>query len=151
MCLIPTHRFPKIAKESIVVLKLVKKDKFEKETYWPPYVYTNFKYELGKRQKAHSRLWISWIILRNMFSKGIESGFIHSARYPKEKDFPYDGGTEGVINTCWSWGKSYALLKCVIPKGSFYYVNDTIREYASREIIPIKDVTSEILCQRVVM
>lgn len=151
MCLIPSHQFPRIAKESIIVLKLVRRSKYAEEIYFPSYVYTtDVMYELGKRRKAYSRLWISWIILRNVFSKGIESGFIHSTKYPGEKVFPCDS-TKNVINTCWHWGKSYALLKCIIPKGSLYYENSSTGEYASREIIPIKDVTSEILCQRIVM
>lgn len=36
-----------------------------------------------------------------------------------------------------------AYIKCVIPRESWYYT-DGLGEYASREIIPIEDVTEEI-------
>ena len=149
MCLVSSHLFPKRAKEPITVLKLVIKDRHIEDTYHPSYVYTSdIIYELGKRQKAHSRSLISWIIFRNIFRRRIESGFIHSVIFP-EKGREFSNSIKKIINICIHEG-SYVLLKCIIPKDTLYYKNSD-GSYASREIIPIKDITSELLCQKIIM
>lgn len=151
MCLKACHRFPKIAKEPIVVIKLVRKK--EGDNFIPYYINHSNRsikvnqdhiYELGKREKVRIYKFCLFNLISPIFNKLVGAGFIHSVRYPPEKFFKTgsirnDLPLLSILNS----NPSARYLKCVIPKNSWYYVSED-GEYASRSIIPIEDITEKI-------
>ena len=171
MCLFTKHYLPKKARESIEVIKLVKKTK-KPGVYTPYFISGNilssmilyhtahpeivdslidFRYTIGKKSRGVGSL--SNILGNLIFGKRVGEGFIHSIRFPSDTYF--ESGEDNsysplgyIINSFFISNIDNingAYLKCIIPKGSWYYTEGFgFSEYASRELIPIKDVTEEI-------
>lgn len=168
MCLFTKHYLPKKAKKPIEVIKLVRKTE-EPGVYIPFCINSNnlgisishkrypnfledikkFRYTLGER--SYGIVGSLFRIIYNLISyKVIGEGFIHSIQYPKSY-FKGDMRSEPMalsyiinyVDISLLDSNNGAYIKCVIPRESWYYT-DGLGEYASREIIPIEDVTEEI-------
>ena len=168
MCLFTKHYLPKKVRESIKVIKLVRKTE-ELGVYIPFCINSNnlvisssrkrysnfledikkFRYTLG--EKSYGVVGSLFRIIYGLISyKAIGEGFIHSIQYPKSY-FKGDMRSEPMalsyiinyVDISFLDSNNGAYIKCVIPRGSWYYT-DGLGEYASREIIPIEDVTEEV-------
>lgn len=165
MCLESNHLIPKRVKEPIVVIKKVSKVLEEGHEVYKPHFITRYlslvdeKYRLRIDNKFRYRLGEKKVIslwdisLKDILLHQIGKGFIHSIKYPSKEFF--ETGITSQSNTHYISDSRYnlkeyggAYIKCIIPKGTWYYTNYTGEEFASKCIIPLEDVTEDILKSR---
>lgn len=112
MCLISSYHEAVQADRDITCYKLVyptsTDDKFRSQ-------FQEFKYELGR---AYQETYFRKVNL----SRHVYEGF-HSYRTIKE----------AAMHSC----PGVVMIKCVIPKGSWYYVSEDRDQYCSDKIIPV--------------
>lgn len=125
MCLYTKNREPFLAKEDIVCYKVLIKTKIPC-VYKTPVTRTRFtKFPLIKKNfKAEGDRKVVKIPLSVGIYFEISIGFIHTHK-----------NVESIkcwINSMLVCGDNYVIFKCIIPKGTYYYENET--EYASERI-----------------
>ena len=135
MCSITNNPIPKIADEDIVCYKLVKRTKikgvykssFQKFEYVIRQLYTNnINYSFANKVIKKERIFISY--MNYLEADFIEEGMFHSYAdnlYPILSPLP-----------------NCALLKCIIPKGAYYFEGefDESPSYASSQIKILEEI-----------
>ena len=136
MCLIIMQLEPKIADKDIVCYKLVKRTKikgvykssFQRFEYVIRQLYTNnINYSFANKVIKKERIFISY--MNYLEEDFIEEGMFHS----------YVNHLYPVIL---SPLPNCALLKCIIPKGAYYFVGyfDDAPSYASSQIKILEEI-----------
>ena len=128
MCLVTNHLYPKVADKDIVCYKLVKRTKI-KGIYKSSF--QGFEYIIRQLYTNNLNIvFVHKIIQSYVYSHFyiIEKGMFHSYTsnlYPILSPLPY----------C-------ALLKCIIPKGAYYYEGyfDYSPSYASSQIKILEEI-----------
>lgn len=121
MCLYSKTNISLIAEEDIECYKLV----FSKEGYSTKYqsVCEMFPYKEGLiKSKGNKIIWHNQY--NNTYT--IDEGFLHtftSIYFAKKKGYCYD-----------------EILRCIIPKGSKYFISDDGKEYASDKLLVCESV-----------
>ena len=127
MCLDINHLKPKIADKDIICYKLVKRTKI-KGVYKSSFQ----KFEYVIRQLYTSNVDIEFIgkfiYYRNCLGYSVEEGMFHSFINP------YPGTLSSPLYS--------ALLKCIIPKGAYYFEGyfDDSHSYASSQIKILEEI-----------
>ena len=129
MCLVTTQLEPKIADKDIVCYKLVKRTKikgvykssFQGFEYIIRQLYTN---NLDIRFANKS---MKWYFYKSFYK--IEEGMFHS----------YVSNLNPIILSCLP---DYTLVKCVIPKGAYYFKGffESFPSYASSQIKILREI-----------
>ena len=136
MCLLINQLEPKIADKDIVCYKLVKRTKtkgvykssFQEFEYVIRQLYTNnINYSFANKVIKKERIFISY--MNYLEADFIEEGMFHSYvnhLYP------------AILSPLPHW----ALLKCIIPKGAYYFEGefDEIPSYASSQIKILEEI-----------
>lgn len=113
MCFVTKGSKIKRAKEDIECYKLVVKEK-----YYCISSCQDFRYEYNKKYSGKSKLTLFLMWLFNF-------------------EVTYEGYHSYISKWIFDW--SYKRVKCVIPKGSLYLVNELDGEYCSSSIIILKN------------
>ena len=128
MCLITANPIPKIADEDIVCYKLVKRTKV-KGIYKSSF--QGFQYVIRQLYTNNIKIEFSHKLIKDkvLFGYSIEEGVFHSyasCLYPV---------TLSPLPWC-------ALLKCIIPKGAYYFEGyfDESPSYASSQIKILEEI-----------
>ena len=128
MCLVTIQLEPKIADKDIVCYKLIKRTKI-KGIYKSSF--QGFEYIIRKLYTNNIKIGFSYFLMkhRNIFGYFIEEGMFHS----------YASYLYPVILSPLPHG---ALLKCIIPKGAYYYEGyfDDSPSYASSQIKILEEI-----------
>lgn len=128
MCLFINHLEPKIADKDIVCYKLVKRTRI-KGVYKSSF--RGFEYIIRKLYTNNIKIGFSYFLMkhRNIFGYFIEEGMFHS----------YESHLYPVIL---SPLPNCALLKCIIPKGAYYFEGtfDFSPSYASSQIKILEEI-----------
>ena len=136
MCLLINQLEPKIADKDIVCYKLVKRTKikgvykssFQEFEYVIRQLYTNnINYSFANKVIKKERIFISY--MNYLEADFIEEGMFHSYvnhLYP------------AILSPLPNW----ALLKCIIPKGAYYFEGyfDESPSYASSQIKILEEI-----------
>ena len=128
MCLITNNPIPKIADEDIVCYKLVKRTKI-KGIYKSSF--QRFEYVIRQLYTNNIKIEFSYKLIKpeTIFGFFIEEGMFHS----------YASHLYPVILSPLPCG---ALLKCIIPKGAYYFEGyfDESPSYASSQIKILEEI-----------
>lgn len=125
MCLYTENREPFLAKEDIVCYKVLIETNIPC-VYKTPVMRTRLiKFPLIKKNfKAEGDRKVVKIPLSVRVCFEISIGFIHTYKNVES--------IKRWINSILVCGDNYVIFKCIIPKGTYYYENET--EYASERI-----------------
>ena len=120
MCFIKEKKRHSIAKEDIVCYKIVYRDKY-RDCYLSEYM--GFIYKLGETYKENSAKILALLDERDTLNCGV----FHSYKTLKPS----------ILHP---WRVSSHAIKCIIPKGACYWVNNYRNEYASTAIKVVEEV-----------
>ena len=126
MCLVTTQLEPKIADKDIICYKLVERTKI-KGIYKSHFL--EFEYIIRRLYKNYFDIKYADMLIKRRYRQfAIEEGMFHSytsSIYPMLSPSPY-----------------YALLKCIIPKGAYYYEGYfyDLPSYASSQIKILEEI-----------
>ena len=127
MCLVTTQLEPKIADKDIICYKLVKRTK-TKGVYKSSF--QGFEYIIRQLYTNNIKIEFSYKLIKpeTIFGYFIEEGMFHS----------YASKSSPILSPLpWS-----ALLKCIIPKGAYYFEGyfDNSPSYASSQIKILEEI-----------
>ena len=127
MCLITTTPIPKIADKDIVCYKIVKRTKI-KGVYKASF--QEFEYIIRQLYTNNIKIEFSYKLIKSktIFRYFIEEGMFHS----------YVSNLNPILSPL----PHCALLKCIIPKGAYYYEGyfDDAPNYASSQIKILEEI-----------
>ena len=112
------NRAAKIADSDIICFKLLRSTRRNGKVTLKPYFYHSGTYQFGKLN-PHVKIKPNW------YDNWINEGY-HS----------YSDGSKMM-----SFGSTYVMVQCIIPKGTRYYYNSTTNEYVSETIKIVKEIT----------
>lgn len=122
MCLIKKSLIPRIAITNKTVYKVITKD-------FDGTLYTPCRYSFIEIHKTYKGLFYpKRNLFTSLFSRRVDDGFIHVwATLENARKFKFH------INPRKQFGESIKIVKCIIPKGTFYYIGDN-KEIATRKL-----------------
>lgn len=130
MCLVINHLEPKIADKDIICYKLVERTKI-KGVYKSEF--RGFEYIIGQLYTNHFDIKFSYFFIKHTSRvhqriNSIEEGMFHS----------YESNSYPTLNT----SSYYVLLKCIIPKGAYYFEGyfGNYPSYASSQIKILEEI-----------
>ena len=126
MCLFINHLEPKIADKDIVCYKLVKRTKI-KGVYESNYL--KFEYIIGQLYTNYFDIKYADMLIKRRYSRfAIEEGMFHS----------YSSRIYPILDSL----PNCALLKCIIPKGAYYFKGyyGNYPSYASSQIKILEEI-----------
>lgn len=136
MCLITKKNIPNVAENDITVYKLV--EYYDKKTdRFYPLVYKGIFYEIGREAVPSASEYEPFQCSQNLKpvfgfnGYNIEGGAIH-AGLNFESLFPL---IKSIMPSKMSTGLGFAILRCVVPKGTRYFAGEN-GDIASEKIIP---------------
>lgn len=121
MCFIKEEMRHSIAKEDIICYKVVRRVNY-RDYYRSEYI--GFIYKLGETYKENSAKILALLDEQNT----LKSGVFHSYKTLKTS----------FLRSAWMCDS--LAIKCVIPKGTCYWVNNYRNEYASTAIKVVEEV-----------
>lgn len=110
-----------IAKEDIICYKIVYRDNY-RDCYLSEYM--GFIYRLGETYKENSAKILALLDEQDT----LKCGVFHS----------YKALKTSILSN--AWRASIHVIKCIIPKGTCYWVNNYRNEYASTAIKVVEEV-----------
>lgn len=125
MCLTKTKRLPRIAIKDIVVYKVLLEVDDNLLTPYQDYPVEIGKTYTGSFKECYSSTGLLHKIYHyicSIFNKNITGGYIHSY---------YDEQAAKICSKYWCRFYPTYVVKCVIPKGSIYFIGENGRECAS--------------------
>ena len=127
MCLVINHLEPKIADKDIICYKLVERTKI-KGVYKSSF--QGFEYVIRQLYTNNIKIEFSHKLIKDrvLFGYSIEEGMFHS----------YASNFNPILSPL----PNCALLKCIIPKGAYYYEGyfDDSPSYASSQIKILEEI-----------
>ena len=133
MCLVTTQLEPKIADKDIVCYKLVKRTKI-KGIYKSNF--QRFEYVIRRLYTNNLDIRFANKVIHNLYLS-----YPHYGVYVIEEDMfhSYASNLYPIILSPLPW---YALLKCIIPKGAYYFEGefDEAPSYASSQIKILEEI-----------
>lgn len=119
MCLLSKTDIPLIAKKDIICYKVLTEDNYS------PYYYRNYTAAIKNSDVIQDKTPECIKNFSNLFK--ISRGFIHT--YSELANLKYElySTQSALLLLC-------KVYKCIIPKGSKYFVNTTGREYCSKQL-----------------